>query len=125
MGAPRPVGGIARSGMYLPHTAPHTPCRQQSHNAQGRARHTQGGARVSEHSSWRPEAPGLGVTWGGQPFHARRAVTIAAAAAVMFGRAAPVAAQAASTAEPVPVIVRELDGAGNAPERAVEALGGT
>jgi serine protease AprX len=43
----------------------------------------------------------------------------------MFGMAAPVTAQAASTAEPVSVIVRELDGAGNGPERAVEALGGT
>jgi serine protease AprX len=80
---------------------------------------------VSEHSSWRPEAPGLGVTWGGQPLHARRAATIAAAAAVIFGMAAPVTAQAASTAAPVSVIVRELDGAGNAPEHAVEHLGGT
>jgi serine protease AprX len=42
----------------------------------------------------------------------------------MFGTAAPVTAQAAESAEPVSVIVRELDGAGNAPERAVEALGG-
>jgi serine protease AprX len=43
----------------------------------------------------------------------------------MFGMAAPVTAQAASTADPVSVIVRELDGAGNGPERAVESLGGT
>jgi serine protease AprX len=82
---------------------------------------------VSKHSSWRPTAPGSGVTWGGQPLHARRAATIAAAAAVLFGAAGPVTAQAAEAPSPerVGVIVRELPGAGQAPEHAVEALGGT
>jgi serine protease AprX len=54
-------------------------------------------------------------------------MTIATAAAVALGAAAPVAAQASTdvSTEPVSVIVREVAGAGNAPERAVSALGGT
>jgi serine protease AprX len=51
---------------------------------------------------------------------------VVAAAALFAGFAAPVAQAAeASSAEPVSVIVRELPGAGDRPERAVAALGGT
>jgi serine protease AprX len=76
-----------------------------------------------------PEAPS-GVTWGGVPFHARRAMTVAAATLVVAGLAGPTAASAATTtqassADQVSVIVRELDGAGNGPERAVTVFGGS
>ena len=72
-------------------------------------------------------APGFGVTWGGPPRAAGRALTVAAAAAMIAGMAGPAAASTAvdSSADPVSVIVRELPGAGNGPERAVSALGGT
>jgi serine protease AprX len=72
-------------------------------------------------------APGFGVTWGGPPRAAGRALTVVAAAAMIAGMAGPAAAATAvvSSADPVSVIVRELPGAGNAPERAVVALGGT
>ncbi|MCU1621155.1 MAG: peptidase and in kexin sedolisin, partial [Modestobacter sp.] len=58
---------------------------------------------------------------------ARRIMTIATTAAVAVGAAAPVAAQASTDAptEPVSVIVREGAGAGQGPEQAVSALGGT
>jgi serine protease AprX len=77
-----------------------------------------------------PDAPDYGVTWGGIPFQARRAMTVAAATLVVAGLAGPTAANAATTttassAHQVSVIVRELDGAGNAPERAVSAFGGS
>jgi serine protease AprX len=74
-----------------------------------------------------PVAPGYGVTWGGIPFQARRAITVAAATLVAAGVMAPATAFAAtsSSAEAVSVIVREDAGAGNAPERAVSAYGGT
>src|SRR3954468_21308967 len=77
-----------------------------------------------------PDAPDYGVTWGGLPFNARRAMTVAAAALVVGGLAGPTAASAATTttsssADTVSVIVRELQGAGNAPERAVSAFGGS
>jgi serine protease AprX len=74
-----------------------------------------------------PVAPGYGVTWGGVPFQARRAITVAAATLVAAGVMAPATAFAAtsSSAEAVSVIVREDAGAGNAPERAVSAYGGT
>jgi serine protease AprX len=54
-------------------------------------------------------------------------MTIASTAAVAMGAAAPVAAQASTDAaiEPVSVIVREVAGAGQGPERAVSTLGGT
>jgi serine protease AprX len=67
------------------------------------------------------------VTWGGIPFQARRAITVAAATLVAAGVMAPATAFAAtsSSAEAVSVIVREDAGAGNAPERAVSAYGGT
>src|SRR5215204_128607 len=76
-----------------------------------------------------PGAPS-GVTWGGMPLQARRAMTVAAATLVVAGLAGPTAASAATTptassADKVSVIVRELDGAGNAPERAVSAFGGS
>ena len=71
--------------------------------------------------------PSFGVTWGGPPRAAVRALTVAAAAAVLAGTAtAPALAETpqASTADPVSVIVRELAGAGDRPEKAVTALGG-
>src|SRR4051812_41403357 len=74
------------------------------------------------------EAPGYGVTWGGVPFHARRAMTVAVATLVAAGIVGPTAASAAelaSTADSVSVIVRESTGSGNAPERAVRAFGGS
>jgi serine protease AprX len=72
-------------------------------------------------------APGFGVTWGGPPRAAGRAVTVAAAAAMITGVAGPAAASAAvaSSVDPVSVIVREVPGSGDGPENAVAALGGT
>ena len=70
-------------------------------------------------------APGFGVTWGGPPRAAARAVTVAAAAALIAGMAGPAVASTASTAPSVPVIVQELPGSGDVPERAVATLGGT
>jgi serine protease AprX len=83
----------------------------------------------NQRGSTAEEAPSYGVTWGGVPFNARRAMTVAAATLVVAGLAGPTTASAAtttsaSTAAKVSVIVRELDGAGNAPERAVSAFGG-
>src|SRR4051812_9721919 len=71
-------------------------------------------------------APSYGVTWGGLPMYARRAMTVGLATLVTAGVAGPATAQAAepSSADRVSVIVRELDGAGNAPEHAVEGYGG-
>jgi serine protease AprX len=74
------------------------------------------------------EAPGYGVTWGGVPFHARRAMTVAVATLVVAGIAGPTAASAAepaSKADQVSVIVRETTGSGNGPEKAVRAFGGS
>ena len=74
-------------------------------------------------------APGYGVTWGGPPRAAGRALTVAAAAAMIAGMAGPATAApspvAASSAESVSVIVRELAGAGDGPEATVTAVGGT
>jgi serine protease AprX len=69
----------------------------------------------------------FGVTWGGLPMHARRFATVAVAAAVGIGVIGPVAAEAAtpSSAAKVQVVVQENSGAGNFPEQAVTALGGT
>jgi hypothetical protein len=69
----------------------------------------------------------FGATRVGLTLHTRRVATIATAAALAVGFVGPVAAQASTdaAAQPVPVIVRELPGAGNAPERAVSAVGGT
>ncbi|MCW2509930.1 MAG: peptidase and in kexin sedolisin [Modestobacter sp.] len=66
-------------------------------------------------------------TPGASSVRARRIMTIATTAAVAVGAAAPVAAQASTDAptESVSVIVREGAGAGQGPERAVSALGGT
>jgi serine protease AprX len=71
-------------------------------------------------------APSYGVTWGGLPMYARRAMTVGLATLVAAGVTGPATAQAAeaSSAEQVSVIVRELPGAGNAPERAVAGYGG-
>jgi serine protease AprX len=73
-------------------------------------------------------SPSYGVTWGGVPMHARRFLTVGVATLVAAGLTGPATARAAvveSSAEDVSVIVRELEGAGNAPEQAVVALGGT
>jgi len=73
-------------------------------------------------------APGYGVTWGGVPLYARRAMTVAVATLVAAGLTGPATASAttlASAADEVSVIVRELAGTGNAPERAVTAFGGS
>ena len=70
-------------------------------------------------------APGFGVTWGGPPRAAARAVTVAAATALIAGMAGPAVASTAAGAPSVSVIVQELPGSGDAPERAVAALGGT
>ncbi|MFD2093323.1 S8 family serine peptidase [Blastococcus deserti] len=75
-----------------------------------------------------PVAPSYGVTWGGVPRHARRAMTVAVATLVAAGLTGPAVASAAtltSSADPVSVIVRESAGSGNAPERAVSAFGGS
>jgi serine protease AprX len=76
-----------------------------------------------------PGAPNFGVTWGGVPFHARQVATVAAATLVVAGLAgtgtASAATPQASSAAQVSVIVRELAGAGNGPERAVSAVGGS
>jgi serine protease AprX len=84
----------------------------------------------NQRGSTAQEAPSYGVTWGGVPLHARRAMTVAVATLVAAGLAGPTAASAATTAsassaDDVSVIVRELDGAGNGPERAVSAFGGS
>jgi serine protease AprX len=74
------------------------------------------------------EPPGYGVTWGGVPLYARRAMTVAVATLVAAGIAGPTAANAAeltSTADQVSVIVRETADSGNAPESAVRAFGGS
>ncbi len=72
-------------------------------------------------------APGFGVTWGGPPRAARRALTVAASAAMIAGMAGPAVASEASAvpSAPVSVIVQELPGSGNGPEAAVAALGGS
>ena len=51
----------------------------------------------NQRGSTAPEAPSYGVTWGGVPFHARRAMTVAAATLVVAGLAGPTAASAATT----------------------------
>jgi serine protease AprX len=72
-------------------------------------------------------SPGYGVTWGGPPRAAGRALTVFAAAAVVAGMAGPAAASVGTpgSAAPVSVIVTELPGSGDRPERAVAALGGS
>src|SRR3712207_818983 len=75
-----------------------------------------------------PDAPDYGVTWGGVPLQAKRAMTVAVAtlvAAGLFGPATASAASLSSSADQVSVIVREAAGSGNAPERAVAAYGGS
>ncbi|UOY03502.1 S8 family serine peptidase [Blastococcus sp. PRF04-17] len=72
------------------------------------------------------EAPAYGVTWGGVPMFARRAMTVGVATLVAAGVAGPAsAATTASAAESVSVIVREAAGAGDAAEHAVARFGGT
>ena len=69
----------------------------------------------NQRGSTAQEAPGYGVTWGGVPMFARRAMTVGLATLVAAGVAGPAsAATTASAAEDVSVIVRELAGAGNA-----------
>src|SRR3954466_3019657 len=112
--------------MYSNVSAPHTPCR---HNyAHGCAVFTGRCRDLSEHQKWRPSAPGLGVTWGGQPNVATLAFTVAAATVMAIGFVRPAASSAASVsasdAENLSVIVRELTGSGNSEHRAVESHGG-
>jgi hypothetical protein len=72
------------------------------------------------------EAPAYGVTWGGVPMFARRAMTVGVATLVAAGVAGPAsAATTASAAEDVSVIVREVAGAGDAAEQAVTRFGGS
>ena len=62
---------------------------------------------------------------GGSRRNSGRAARVAAAVAVLTGALAPAATQGTpSSADAVPVIVRELPGAGELPERAVAAFGG-
>src|SRR3954452_5550445 len=77
-----------------------------------------------------PTAPSEGVTWGGLPLSARRVATVATAFLLAAGVAGPAMASVAPAATPshaglVPVIVQELPGTGNGPERAVEGFGGS
>jgi serine protease AprX len=75
-----------------------------------------------------PGAPSHGVTWGGIPMHAKRAMTVAVATLVAAGLTGPATASAAaptSSADKVSVIVREAAGSGNVPEKAVSAFGGS
>ena len=104
------------------HSVPKPLRTRKSDVPQGGALHDQQPAGI--HRSGGAE---YGVTWGGLPFHARRAMTVAAATLVVAGLAGPTAASAATTtaassADQVSVIVREPDGAGNAPERAVAGV---
>src|SRR5215218_9153722 len=71
--------------------------------------------------------PGFGVTWGGPPRVATRSLTVVAAAALIAGMAGPAVAATptASSAAPVSVIVLEQPSAGDRPEKAVAAYGGT
>src|SRR5215210_4386209 len=81
---------------------------------------------ISNQRGSTPEAPAYGVTWGGVPMFARRAMTVGVATLVAAGVAGPAsAATTASAAEDVSVIVREAAGAGDAAEQAVVRLGGT
>ena len=81
---------------------------------------------ISNQRGTAQEAPAYGVTWGGVPMFARRAMTVGVATLVAAGVAGPAsAATTASAAEDVSVIVREVAGAGNAAEQAVARFGGT
>src|SRR6476620_6606481 len=100
--------------MYSVHSATHTPCR--SNHAQGSPSFTRRCTALirNQRGTTAPDAPDYGVTWGGVPFQARRAMTVAAATLVVAGLAGPTAASAATTttassAHQVSVIVRELD----------------
>src|SRR5690242_525727 len=86
----------------------------------------QGGARMSSSTGRGNGPPSFGVTWGGVPRITQRGLALAVGTVVVAGLAAPTTAFAAtpSSAHQVSVIVRELQGAGNAPEQAVTALGG-
>jgi serine protease AprX len=83
--------------------------------------------RTSETGRAPTGPPRFGVTWSGRPLHARQIVTVATAATLAVGMAGPGVAQASTdaSAEPMSVIVQEFPGSGDAPERAVTALGGT
>ncbi|TFV65624.1 peptidase S8 and S53 subtilisin kexin sedolisin, partial [Blastococcus sp. CT_GayMR20] len=81
---------------------------------------------ISNQRGTAQEAPAYGVTWGGVPMFARRAMTVGVATLVAAGVAGPAsAATTASAAEDVSVIVREVAGAGDAAEQAVARFGGT
>ena len=78
---------------------------------------------MREHRAGPASAPGYGVTWGGPPRAPARALTVAAATAVVAGTAGPAVASTTTpgAVEPVGVIVREAPGAGDRPEQAVVA----
>src|SRR6476620_2672283 len=116
--------------MYSNPSAPHTPCRLSYRTRLcGCHKEVQGMSRTHRGTT-PPDAPSYGVTWGGVPFHARQVATVATAALIIAGLAGPATASAATTsssssAPEVSVIVRELAGAGNGPEKAVSAFGGS
>src|SRR5918998_1358301 len=111
--------------MYSRHQAPDTPYR--THYAQGSPTlHTEVHCMISNPRGTTQEAPAYGVTWGGVPMFARRAMTVGVATLVAAGVAGPAsAATTASAAEDGSVIVREVAGAGDAAEQAVARFGGT
>jgi serine protease AprX len=77
----------------------------------------------------RAATPGLGFDGlgTGVALHVRRLTTVATATALAVGLSGPAAALASpeALADPVEVIVQEAAGAGDLPEQAVTALGGT
>src|SRR5215212_8058205 len=105
-------------------------CGAEAPRARHRNQHTEVHVVLSSTRGGAQAPLSRGVTWGGLPLHARRVATVAAAAFLAAGVAGPATASAAEAAPPssadlVSVIVRELAGTGNGPERAVEAFGGT
>src|SRR5688500_11698346 len=118
--------------MYAVSPVPHTLCRSSDRQCTWTCSDTTQGS-AGKHMTERlaglgpASAPGFGVTWGGPPRPAGRALTVVAAAALAAGFTGPVTAQpaAAATGEPVSVIVRETHSSGDRPEKAVVALGGS
>src|SRR4051794_40906595 len=113
--------------MYSTVPATHTLCR--SNYAHGKcACHKEVYGMSSNLTGPTPGAPSHGVTWGGIPMHAKRAMTVAVATLVAAGLTGPATASAAaltSSADKVSVIVREAAGSGDVPEKAVSAFGGS
>src|SRR5688500_16804510 len=118
--------------MYALSPVPHTLCRSSDRQCTWTCSDTTQGS-AGKHMTERlaglvpASAPGFGVTWGGPPRAAGRALTVAAAAAMIAGMAGPAVASTTTpgSAESESVIVREAPDAGDRPERAVEAAGGS